>query len=288
MNDPAPLIRNISDTALWVAHYRADENDRSDRVFSDPFARRLAGKRGGEIAGSTSFLKGVAWPFIARTWLIDKMITEHVEQGFDTVINLAAGLDTRPYRMELPASLKWIEVDLPDILKYKEEILQNEKPRCQFERIVLDLSNRPARQELLKRLGSQARKAMVITEGLLVYLKKEQVIELAEDLASQPSIQRWVTDLSSPGLVEMMNRKMGAALKQANAPFQFGPEEGPRFFEKYGWKKLEVHSMLKTARELKRLPLFLRVMSYLVGGRKPSAKSKRPWSGVCLFGRGDR
>ena len=137
MSAQDPLIRNISDTALWVAHYRADENDRPDRVFTDPFARRLAGKRGGEIAGSTNFLKGVAWPFIARTWLIDKIVTEHVEQGFDTIINLAAGLDTRPYRMALPASLKWVEVDLPDILRYKEEILQNEKPRCQLERVAL-------------------------------------------------------------------------------------------------------------------------------------------------------
>lgn len=288
MNDQAPLIRNISDTALWVAHYRADENDRTDRVFSDPFARQLAGRRGGEIAGSTRFLKGVAWPFIARTWLIDKMVTEHVELGFDTVINLAAGLDTRPYRMALPALTQWIEVDLPDILKYKEELLLNEKPRCQLERIALDLSDQSARQELWQRLGSRSRKALVITEGLLIYLKQEQVIQLAEELASQPGIQRWITDLSSPGLLEMMNKKMGAALKSAKAPFQFAPEEGPRFFEKYGWKKLEVHSMLKTARELKRLPLFLRVMSYLVGGRKPSARSKQPWSGVCLLGREER
>ncbi|HQR05344.1 MAG TPA: SAM-dependent methyltransferase [Gemmatales bacterium] len=283
MNDQTPLIRNISDTALWVAHYRADENDRPDRVFDDPFARSLAGKRGQEIAGSTKFLKGVAWPFIARTWLIDKIVTEHVQQGFDTVINLAAGLDTRPYRMALPPTLQWIEVDLPDILRYKEEILQNEKPRCQLERVALDLSDRSRRDELFKRLGSQARKALVITEGLLIYLKQEQVIQLAEDLAAQPGIQRWVTDLSSPGLLEMMNRKMGSALSSANAPFQFAPEEGPLFFEKYHWKKVEVHSMLKTARTLNRLPFMLKVMSFLVGGKKPNPRS--PWSGVCLFGR---
>jgi len=38
------------------------------------------------------------------------------------VVNLAAGLDARPYRMSLPASLQWIEVDLPEILAYKEKI----------------------------------------------------------------------------------------------------------------------------------------------------------------------
>lgn len=278
-----PLIRNISDTALWVAHYRAVENDRLDRAFEDPFARRLAGKRGEEIAGSTSFLKNTAWPFIARTWLIDKIVTEHVKQGFDMIINLAAGLDTRPYRLSLPASLQWIEVDLPEILRYKEEVLQNEKPRCQLERVTLDLSDRSQRERLFQRLGSQAQKGLIITEGLLIYLKREQVIQLAQDLVAQASFQRWVTDLSSPGLLELMNRKMGSALNRANAPFQFAPEEGPQFFEKHGWKKLEVHSMLKTAGKLNRLPMMLRVMSSLLGGKKPNPR--RPWSGVCLYGR---
>ncbi len=283
MSTQDPLIRNISDTALWVAHYRADENDRPDRVFTDPFARRLAGKRGEEIAGSMTFIKG-GWPMIARTWLIDKIVMEHVAQGFDMVVNLAAGLDTRPYRLELPPDLLWIEVDLNDILRYKEETLQHEKPRCQLERMTIDLSNRSARQELFHRLNSRAKKALIITEGLLIYLPQEKVIEIAEDLAAQPGFQRWTLDLASPGLLKMMNRKIGKQLSQANAPFQFAPEEGPQFFEKYGWRKLEVHSQLGTAAKLKRLPWLLVVMSKLFGGKKPNPK--RPWSGVCLFGRG--
>ena len=282
MNDQAPLIRNISDTALWVAHYRADENDRPDRVFTDPFARRLAGKRGEEIAGSMTFIKG-GWPMIARTWLIDKVVKEHVAQGFDMVVNLAAGLDTRPYRLELPPDLLWIEVDLNDILRYKEEVLHLEKPRCQLERMTIDLSNRSARQELFHRLNSRAKKALIITEGLLIYLPQEKVVEIAEDLAAQPGFQRWTLDLASPGLLKMMNRKIGKQLSQANAPFLFAPEEGPQFFEKYGWKSLEAHSMLKTAAKIGRLPLMLRIMSSLFGGKKPNPKS--PWSGVCLFGR---
>ena len=284
MSTQEPLIRNISDTALWVAHYRAEENDRQDRVFSDPFARRLAGKRGEEIAGSTKFLRKTAWPFITRTWLIDKIISEHVALGFDMIINLAAGLDTRPYRMLLPATLQWIEVDLNDILRYKEEILQNEKPRCQLERVTLDLSNRDARQELFQRLGSRARKALIITEGLLVYLPQKQVIELAEDLAAPASFQHWVIDLASPGLLSMMQRKLGKQLDRANAPFLFAPEEGPAFFEKHHWKTLEVHSMIKTALKLKRLSFFFKLIAMLPEGKQPMGK--RPWSGVCLFDRG--
>jgi hypothetical protein len=44
------------------------------------------------------------------------------------VVKLAAGLDARPYRMNLPASLRWVEVDLPEILEKKERLLEGERP----------------------------------------------------------------------------------------------------------------------------------------------------------------
>ena len=64
-----------------------------------------------------------AWAWVARTYAFDQFITKQVADGVDMVVNLAAGLDARPYRMDLPAALKWIEVDLPELLSYKEEIL---------------------------------------------------------------------------------------------------------------------------------------------------------------------
>ena len=42
-------IRNVSDTALWVAIYRAMESERPDALFQDPYARRLGGERGQAI-----------------------------------------------------------------------------------------------------------------------------------------------------------------------------------------------------------------------------------------------
>src|SRR6478609_9623626 len=117
------LVENISDTARWVAIFRAEESERPDAVFHDPFARRLAGKHGEEIANSIGFSRENSWSFVARTFLFDEFIKQHVEEGYDMIINLAAGLDARPYRMQLPSTLQWIEVDLPEILSYKEKIL---------------------------------------------------------------------------------------------------------------------------------------------------------------------
>ena len=151
-----PLIRDVSDTARWMAVYRARETERDDAVFRDPFARALAGERGERIANALKFGDENAWSFIARTYLFDRFVTRLVLHGADTIVNLAAGLDTRPYRMTLPPSLRWVEVDLPDILDYKEEILGDAKPVCELERVRLDLSNEDGRRGLFADLGRRA------------------------------------------------------------------------------------------------------------------------------------
>src|ERR1700686_1815142 len=202
-----PLIRNVSDTARWVAVYRAQETERPDALFRDPFARRLAGERGEQIARSKPLGRDNA-PFImVRTYLIDEFVRAEVQRGADMVVNLAAGLDSRPYRMQLPPSLRWIEVDLPEILDYKEKVLRDEKPLCALERIRLDLSDVRGRRELFERLGQSAKRALIITEGLVIYLTADAVGELAEDLAAPTSFASWIVDIASPGLLRMLKKR---------------------------------------------------------------------------------
>ncbi|MGZ4856215.1 MAG: class I SAM-dependent methyltransferase [Candidatus Angelobacter sp.] len=283
MAKPAePLIRNISDTALWVAVYRARETERPDALFHDPFARKLAGERGEQIAKDMQAGQRYEWPYIARTVRFDQIVTEQITRGADMVINLAAGLDTRPYRMELPASLQWVEIDFPAMIDYKEEVMAGEKPRCALERVRLDLADVGARRELFQRLGSSARKVLVLAEGLLVYLTRDEVSGLSRDLAAQSSFRDWAIDLCSPGLLKMLQKNLGA-LSEAGSPLKFGPEEGPEYFTASGWKAAEVYSMMKTAAKIKRLPFFLRLVALLPesNGRQGS----RPWGAVCRLTR---
>jgi methyltransferase (TIGR00027 family) len=273
-----PLIRDISDTALWVAVFRARETERQDALFRDSFARKLAGERGEQIAKDMQAGLRYEWPYNARTVRFDQIVTGQIKQGTDMVINLAAGLDTRPYRMDLPSSLQWIEVDLPGMIDYKEEILNQEKPRCALERVRLDLSDVSGRRALFQRLGRNARKVLVLTEGLLVYLTRDEVSALGRDLAAQSSFRDWAIDLCSPGLLKMLQKNLGA-LSEAGSPLKFGPEEGPEFFAQSGWKPVEVYSMLKTAARIKRLPFFLRLMSLLPESN--GGQGSRPWGAVC-------
>jgi methyltransferase (TIGR00027 family) len=99
-----PVLQSLSDTALLVAYHRALESARPDALFRDPYAGRLAGQRGEQVVRQLRWGKRGAWSTITRTVLLDEIVLRLVGEGLDTVVNLAAGLDSRPYRLPLPSS----------------------------------------------------------------------------------------------------------------------------------------------------------------------------------------
>ena len=247
-------LRNISDTALWVAQYRVMETDRPDAIFRDPLARRLVGDRGPEIVKQMK-VAGFAWPMIVRTAVMDEIILRSIEKdGIDCVLNLAAGLDTRPYRLPLSKTLRWIEADLPPILEFKGGRLAGEAPACRLEVVPTDLTDVGARRDLFARAARGSRAVLTVTEGLLAYLAPEQVAALAEDLHADDAMRVWLIDIASPRLKKMLDRKVGKHVQAANAPFRFAPAESTRFFEPYGWREREYRSTFEEGMRLNRKP----------------------------------
>src|SRR5258705_5768249 len=175
---------------------------------------------GVDIANTLPEGNSHAWAWVARTYLFDQFITQEIEQGTDMVVNLASGLDARPYRMSLPSSLKWIEVDLPEIMDYKISVLADEKPTCELQSIRLDLSDRKARTRLFKQLNKECNNALIVSEGLVSYLDEKEAGQLATDLVAEPHFKRWVLDLMSPGLLALAQKEMGSFLEEANAPLK--------------------------------------------------------------------
>ena len=286
LGSEATVVHRISDTARWAAVFRARETERPDALFRDPYAERLAGPEGFAIADALSE-KGHAMPWVMRTYLFDRFITREIQQGADMVVNLAAGLDTRPYRMDLPPSLNWIEVDLPEILSYKENILANEEPVCGLERIRLDLLDGSARRTLLANLNRRARKILVLTEGLLMYLSPDDVATLATDLSAGSHFQHWILELMSPGLLDRMQRtRRHCQLSQADISYKFGPPEGPPFFTRYGWELIDAQGFLKTAVGLGRTSIDPRFVEFIPESPR-DAQDSFPWVGACLFQRRD-
>lgn len=244
-------LQSVSDTAFWMAYYRALESARPDALVHDPYARHLAGERGEQLVQHLTGGRGMTWP-ILRTVCFDELILRQVTQGADTVLNLAAGLDARPYRLPLPASLHWIEVDLPEVIAYKEEKLAGVAPACRLQRVVAHLSQRDLRQALFTLVNATSTRVLVLTEGLLTYLRAEDVASLAIDLYAQPKFAGWITDLAAPYVVARMKKLLGKDLRAANADMYFAPAEGAEFFRPHGWKLLEFREFLDEGRRLNR------------------------------------
>lgn len=260
------VIQHVSDTAFMVAGFRALEGEHPKPLFRDPLAWKLAGDHGRNILATVPKTFAGAWSVVIRTVIIDDFIRQAIGQGVDTILNLGAGLDTRPYRMELPQSLRWIEVDFPRVIELKESELADERPRCRLERLKLDLTDRASRQRLFAELGQSAKQILVLTEGVVPYLTNEEVSRLSEDLRAVETVRFWIVDYFSPQALRY-GRKLRTRFMR-HAPFQFEPRSWFAFFDKRGWRAAEVRYISEEAERLGRpipLPLHRKLLWVLAG-----------------------
>lgn len=276
------LVDHVSDTARWVAVHRAAETERPDALFTDPFAARLAGPRGREIAASAAEAIADDWFLVTRTKLVDDQVTAAVATGADVVINLGAGLDTRPYRMSLPADLRWIEADLPGITAEKNALLAGTEPRCRLQRISVDVTDTAALTTFLDAALDNTSQALVVTEGLVMYLTETDAAELTRTL-QHPAVTRWCLDFSTAGVAALMTDRNQGLLRRA--PWTFLPEDGLAFFENHGWKTEYVESLLTAAARLDRLNSPQMQAAATSPQPDPRAPGDWPYSAVALLTR---
>ena len=280
----AAPIRNVSDTALWVAIYRAMESERRDAIFVDPYARRLGGTRGEKIVRSMPSSEYSGWPIIVRTAVMDQIVKRCVRAGAKTVLNLAAGLDARPFRLELPKDLRWIHADMPPMIEYFRERMAGEDPRCHLEYVALDLREDGARRALFED-AARTGPVLAITEGLLIYLQEQAVVALAQQLHEVARARWWLTDLASPALLKMLEKRWAPAGQRDNAPFVFGPAAGSGWFKPYGWSEIEWHSSFAESLRIKRTmrggAMFWKLMDKLQS--RARREQSRRLSGILLM-----
>lgn len=276
-------ITHISDTARWVAIYRARETERPDALFRDPFARRLAGSRGEELVRRIEAKLQGDWPVIVRTAVMDEIILRLVAGGVRRVLNLAAGLDARPWRLPLPADVRWIDADLPGILDHKLRVLTGEPLHCYYKPARVDLADADLRLEFLGQLGAEAGDTLVITEGLLGYLDPDVVATLAGELHSMSGCTWWLTDIASPDLLAMA-AKQHVRRDSSGAVLRFGPEGAPAWFARHGWREAEYYSTVHEGIRRERTPDLDDFWDHLPPARTPT-RMERIWrfAGIVLL-----
>jgi methyltransferase (TIGR00027 family) len=196
-------IRHVSDTALMVAACRAHETGLEDAFVRDPFAARLAGERGFAILAGLPHANVVRVGLAVRTRFVDELLLEALRQyPITTVLSVGCGLDARPWRMDLRPDLRWIEIDFASVLDYKDQAMSGEAPRCRRERLTLDVNDRAQRRALYEGAGSAP--ALMITEGLLMYLAAATVEALAAESHSHSGVAHWISDITTSAFSKVL------------------------------------------------------------------------------------
>jgi methyltransferase (TIGR00027 family) len=209
-------IEHVTDTALVVAAYRAMETTHADAVVHDPLAAALAGEKGIALAGRSSQPEWLSFAVGLRARLVDELLTDTVwNRDVRTVLNAGAGLDTRPWRLDLPNGLRWIEVDFDGMLRYKSERLGDKRPLCLVEQVAADISLTSDRERIFAIVGD--RSALTVTEGLLMYLPRATLVALFSDLASRSGVRWWILDVCSEELMRRLHGDLSSEVERLRA-----------------------------------------------------------------------
>jgi len=214
-------IKGVSLTALYVAAMRALETERPDPLIKDEYAKHFAGEQLVNFirsANETTFPKEyLYYIFVKRTHILDCLILDGVNKNnIRQIVNLGCGFDSRPYRLNLPNELKFFEIDVPAVLSYKENILNNlnAKPKCQVTTIGMDLLNKDEwANQLLQKNFDKNQPCIFITEGLILYLKEDETKNLLKLISNLSVTGSYVVgDMAGEG-----NKKNPALMNHPSA-----------------------------------------------------------------------
>ncbi|WP_433260034.1 SAM-dependent methyltransferase [Actinosynnema sp. CS-041913] len=238
-----PAMPAVSFTAQWMAAARAVESERPDAMFVDPLARDLAAPRGFEMVDR--YAGGGLLPFISiRTKFLDDSVSElRPGDGVEQVVLIAAGMDTRAFRLDWPAGVVVYEVDHGPLIEEKQRRLDllGAQPRTERRTVSVDLTERWL-PDLVQAGFDPARPTLWIAEALTFFLTAEQAADLLTTLggASAPG-SRLALDILGRGLLRSpFSQRFLDNLRADGTPWIFGTDEPEKFLADNGWRVRDV------------------------------------------------
>lgn len=209
-------------TARMMAAMRAKESARSDRLFDDPFAAQLAGDVAFQQVEQRLTPQDQAYVAIRTRFFDDFLLRSPVPQ----VVILAAGLDTRAYRLPWSATVNLYELDYPQVLDYKAAHLQAVQPTCNHHLLAADLTQ-PWQDVLLTAGYRSDLPSFWLIEGLLMYLSEAQVHTILATVSQVAAPDSWL------GL-DLINVK-SLDYEPYKGFFQSGCDQPEKLLADYGW-----------------------------------------------------
>lgn len=241
MNQP----HGVGATAVFVAAARALESARPDRLFDDTWAGEFVRHSGWSPPGDQldDGAREVLTTWVAaRTKFLDDFVLVAARAGCGQVVLLGAGLDTRAFRLSWPAPVTVYELDTPDMVGFKTEVLGDVVP-ASATRVVVPIDLRDDWPEALRDAGftSEVPTAWVL-EGLLMYLPDDAVDALmtrvGELSAPGSALGATITNVDVAAAMNdsplfrdsPISREEWLAMLQSN-----GPADPVSWFDSYGW-----------------------------------------------------
>jgi methyltransferase (TIGR00027 family) len=228
----------LGSTARWTTAARALESAREDRLFDDPWASTLAGAEGAAWAANRS-PESLA-PIVLRIRYFDDFLQRITwDNGLRQVVLMAAGLDTRAYRLAWPAETNVFELDQPGILQEKEQILRSAdaKPACKREIIGVDLTG--SWKEALGKAGFEpGQPSAWLLEGFLFYISNETITHLLDEVTSLSATGSWLgfDIINSLTLTSPYTRQWIEMQAKSGAPWIGSLDDPVGFLAARGWK----------------------------------------------------
>lgn len=251
---------NIAQTAIVSAGCRALEHTRSDAIIQDPYACLFLDKKHDAIF--QSFQKSASFNLFntsiaVRTSVIDKMLNDVIyDKNIQQVVHLGAGFDTRPYRMSLPKSLIWWEIDHTQIIDYKAKTLSSTDANCDVFSQKIDLNNVDEMICFLNEKVDTRKRTLVLSEGLLIYLNEETVTDYLSIFSNMHHFSHWITDIGTKNNKSSEMDKSTSQFGELLDYMKFFTHPEERIFIDNNWKIVEQKDLAIEAIELSR-PLSL-------------------------------
>ncbi|HEX4305109.1 MAG TPA: class I SAM-dependent methyltransferase [Solirubrobacterales bacterium] len=187
-----PRLSGVPETLLWTLWQRAVEARRPDAVLSDPLAIELVERIDypfverfgeGEGLGQIQGLRSKCFDREVRRFL--------VSHTAGTVVALGEGLETQFWRVD-DGAVRWVGVDLPEVVELRRRLLPAPERATSRAESALDFG-------WLEELGDGP--TLVTAQGLLMYLRREDVDTIVARLAAAPGDRDFVFDALPPWLV---------------------------------------------------------------------------------------
>ncbi len=249
------LPAGVGETALGAAAVRAAESRHADRLFDDRYAEAFLAAAPGAFDLEQRTGAGVlaSWGaalsshVVTRTRFFDDYLLAATADGLGQVVLLGAGLDTRAFRLPWPDGVRLFELDLPDVLAFKERVLVERSAVAGCERTTIGVDLRTDWAVPMRRAGLARVEATAwLAEGLLIYLSENEAVTLLDRVGALSAVGSRVAFEVGGGASLRAQAGQLPAMQQYVGLWQGGLPDAAGWLAEHGWRP-ELHDRAAAA-----------------------------------------